>query len=74
MGFGQYDSSKHDHCQRNSNKSTTRKADEYDAHDYDDPEVFYEDHYDDFWDHEDAEDYWKENILNIFCKYRLNSL
>lgn len=42
-------------------KTTTRKAEEYGAQDYDDPEDFYEDHYDDFWDYEDAEDYWEEN-------------
>ena len=46
---------------KTTKKTTTRKADEYGAHDYDDPEDFYEDHYDDFWDYEDAEDYWEEN-------------
>ena len=40
--------------------TTTHKKDEYDAHDYNDPEDFYEDHYDDFFDYEDAEDYWDE--------------
>lgn len=40
--------------------TTTRKTDEYDVQDYDDPEDFYEDHYDDFFDYEDAEDYWEE--------------
>ncbi len=41
--------------------TTTRKTDEYDVQDYDDPEDFYEDHYDDFFDYEDAEDYWEEH-------------
>ena len=30
------------------------------ASDYYHPEDFYEDYYDDFWDYEDAEDYWEE--------------
>lgn len=47
--------------QKTTKKTTTRKADEYGAQEYDDPEDFYEDHYDDFWDYEDAEDYWEEN-------------
>ena len=33
----------------------------YGADDYNDPEDFYEDHYDDFWDEEEAEDYWEDN-------------
>lgn len=46
---------------KNTNKTSTSKSAEYDAHDYDDPEDLYEDHYDDFYDYEDAEDYWEEN-------------
>lgn len=45
---------------KTTKKTTTREADEYDAQDYVDPEDFYDDHYDDFWDYEDAEDYWNE--------------
>ena len=39
---------------------TDRDEDPYNASDYSDPEDFYEDNYDDFWDFEDAEDYWNE--------------
>ncbi len=46
---------------RKTAKTTTRETDEYNAHDYYFPEDFYEDHYDDFFDYEDAEDYWEEN-------------
>ena len=35
--------------------------DEYNTSDYDDPENFYEDHYDDFIDYYDAEDYWYDH-------------
>jgi hypothetical protein len=42
-------------------KTTTQKSDPYNAKDYMDPEDFYEDNYDDFWDFEDAEDYWDEH-------------
>ena len=40
--------------------TSTRKKDEYDAHDYDNPEDFYVKHHDDFSDYEDAEDYWND--------------
>lgn len=46
---------------KNTNKTSTSNSGEYDAHYYDDPEDLYEDHYDDFYDYEDAEDYWEEN-------------
>lgn len=46
---------------KNTNKTSTSKSGENDAHYYDDPEDLYEDHYDDFYDYEDAEDYWEEN-------------
>lgn len=35
-------------------------SDPYHASDYYHPEDFYEYYYDDFWDYEDAEDYWEE--------------
>ena len=35
--------------------------DPYHAGDYAHPDDFYYDHYDDFWDYEDAEDYWEEH-------------
>lgn len=38
----------------------TRNEDEYNASDYSNPDDFYEDHYDDFYDYYDAEDYWYE--------------
>ena len=37
---------------KNTNKTSTSKSAEYDAHDYDDPEDLYEDHYDDFYDYD----------------------
>ena len=37
------------------------KKDPYNAKDYRDPEDFYEDYYDDFYDYEDAEDYYYDN-------------
>jgi hypothetical protein len=36
-------------------------SDPYHASDYSHPEDFYYDYYDDFWDYEDAEDYWEEH-------------
>lgn len=43
-------------------KSTDTKkySDPYDVDMYCDPEDFYYDNYDDFWDYEDAEDYYNE--------------
>ena len=38
----------------------TAADDPYHAGDYAHPDDFYEDHYDDFWDYEDAEDYWED--------------
>ena len=35
--------------------------DEYDVQDYDDPDDFYYDHYDDFFEYYDAEDYWYDH-------------
>ena len=43
-------------------KSSTKKkssSDPYHAKDYAHPDDFYYDYYDDFWDYEDAEDYWE---------------
>lgn len=39
----------------------TRDDDPLNAKDYVDADDFYYDHYDDFFDYEDAEDYWREN-------------
>lgn len=39
--------------------SSSKSSDPYHASNYSDPEDFYEDNYDDFWDFEDAEDYWE---------------
>ena len=44
-----------------SKTKTAKDDDEYNAKDYDDPEDFYEDHYDDFDGFEDAEDYFDEH-------------
>lgn len=41
-------------------KSPTKKEDPYNVNDYYDPEDFYDDNCDDFWDYEDAEDYYNE--------------
>lgn len=37
--------------------------DPYNAKGYSDPDDFYYDHYDDFWEYEDAEDYWNQHNL-----------
>lgn len=42
-------------------RTTTKKKDPYNASDYMNPEDFYDDHYDDFFDYYDAEDYFNEN-------------
>ena len=39
----------------------TYNGDDYDVKDYYDAEDFYEDHYDDFYDYEEAEEYFNEN-------------
>ncbi len=44
-----------------SKKTTTTRSDPYDVQDYSDPEEFYYYHYDDFYDYEDAEDYFNEH-------------
>ena len=36
-----------------------KKSDPFHASDYAHPDDFYYDYYDDFWDYEDAEDYWE---------------
>ncbi len=38
----------------------SNKKDEYNAADFGNPEDFYDEHYDDFFDYYDAEDYWNE--------------
>ena len=44
-----------------SSAHSSRDSDPYHAADYSDEEDFYEDHWDDFFDFEDAEDYWREH-------------
>ena len=39
-------------------RSSRKKSDSYDVNEYSDPEDFYYDNYDDFWDYEEAEDYY----------------
>lgn len=43
-----------------THKTTTNTTDPYNAKDYAHPDDFYYDYYDDFWDYEDAEEYWEE--------------
>ncbi|MCD7763967.1 MAG: hypothetical protein LUI14_12395 [Lachnospiraceae bacterium] len=45
---------------KSSSKSSSSSKDQYNASDYDDPEEFYYDHYDDFDGYEDAEVYWED--------------
>ena len=45
---------------KKSSSSTKKSTDPYHAKDYSHPDDFYYDYYDDFWDYEDAEDYWDE--------------
>lgn len=47
--------------QSGTKKSTSENDDPYDVNEYYGPEDFYEDNYDDFWDYEDAEDYYNEH-------------
>ena len=44
-----------------SSSSAKKSFDPYDAKSYAHPEDFYYDNYDDFWDYEDAEDYYNEH-------------
>ena len=44
-----------------SGKKKVYNDDSYNVNDYYDAEDFYEDYYDDFYDYEDAEDYFDEN-------------
>lgn len=39
-------------------KKKSKKTDPYNVNDYSDPEDFYYDNYDDFWEYEEAEDYY----------------
>lgn len=46
----------------NSSSSISKKSsDPYNAQNYNDPEDFYYDYYDDFYEYDDAEEYWNEN-------------
>ena len=49
----------------NRKSSTNKKSssDPYQAKDYAHPDDFYYDYYDDFWDYEDAEDYWERAAI-----------
>lgn len=44
-----------------SSSSKNTKSDPYNAKDYSNEEDFYDDHYDDFFDYYDAEDYYNEH-------------
>lgn len=46
---------------RKTTQKPEKDADPYDAKDYVHPDDFYYDYYDDFWDYEDAEEYWEEH-------------
>lgn len=45
-----------------SSKSKSSSSDPYDAKSYAHPEDLYYDYPDDFWDYEDAEEYWDEHV------------
>lgn len=47
-----------------SSSSTKKDDDPYHAKSYSNPEDFYYDYYDDFWEFEEAEDYWNEHRRN----------
>ena len=47
-------------AKRSSSTKKKSSSDPYGAKDYAHPDDFYYDYYDDFWDYEDAEDYWEE--------------
>ncbi len=44
-----------------SNPTPAAWDDDLDAKDYSHPDDFYYDHYDDFFDYEDAEEYWEDH-------------
>ena len=44
-----------------SSKKSTKNDDPYDAKSYAHPDDFYYDYPDDFWDYEDAEEYWEDH-------------
>jgi hypothetical protein len=44
-----------------STKPTSAAEDPFDAASYPHPDDFYYDHYNDFWDYEDAEEYWESH-------------
>jgi len=44
-----------------SSSGTNAKSDPYDAKDYSNEDDFYDDHYDDFFDYYDAEDYYNRH-------------
>ena len=46
---------------RTLSSSSKKKEDPYNVNEYSDPEDFYYDNYDDFWEYEEAEDYYNEH-------------
>ena len=58
-----YKQSSDSNSSSSSKKSSTsaKKSDPFHASDYVHPDDFYYDYYDDFWDYEDAEDYWESH-------------
>ena len=57
-GSSSYGSSGSSHKSKNTGGSS--RKDEYNAADFGNPEDFYDEHYDDFFDYYEAEDYWNE--------------
>ena len=57
-GSSYYGSSGSSHKSKSTGGSD--RKDEYNAADFGNPEDFYDEHYDDFFDYYDAEDYWNE--------------
>ena len=57
-GSSSYGSSGSSHKSKSTGGSS--RKDEYNAADFGNPEDFYDEHYDDFFDYYDAEDYWNE--------------
>ena len=46
---------------KSRSKKNASSKDPYDAASYAHPEDFYYDHYHDFWDYEEAEEYWEDH-------------
>ena len=54
-------SSKSSSSKNSSSKKSTKDDDPYDAKSYAHPDDLYYDYPDDFWDYEDAEEYWEDH-------------